>query len=97
MGDATKRIEEKIIQDNPDLRCDVLKVGHHGSNTSTSELFLKTVQPKVAIISVGARNNFGHPDPTTLAKLKANGIAIRRTDLEGTISYTSYLNSPRKF
>ncbi|GEM_PF-232685 len=97
MGDATKRIEEKIIQDNPDLRCDVLKVGHHGSNTSTSELFLKTVQPKVAIISVGARNNFGHPDPTTLAKLKANGIAIRRTDLEGTISYTSYLNSPIKF
>jgi len=96
MGDAPKKIEEKIIQDNPNLRCDVLKVGHHGSNTSTSDLFLRTVQPKVAIISVGARNKFGHPDPTTLAKLEANGITIRRTDLEGTISYISYMNSPIK-
>ena len=90
MGDASKKIEQKIIEDNPSLRCDVLKVGHHGSDTSTSSIFLKTVQPKVAIISVGGKNKFGHPDRSVLNRLSEMKVTIRRTDIEGTIRFYSF-------
>ena len=86
-GDAPKEIERKIIADHPELDCDILKVGHHGSDTSTCEEFIATITPQEAVISVGAKNTYGHPKQVVLATLKKYGVRIRRTDLEGTITY----------
>lgn len=87
MGDAPKEIELKLIKDYPNLRVDYLKVGHHGSNTSTAEQFVKFLQPKEAIISCGENNIYKHPNSETLKVLTENNVEIRRTDEEGTISY----------
>jgi len=70
------------------LESDVLKVGHHGSKTSTSENFLKNVSPKIAIIEVG-ENNYGHPTPEVLAILEQFGIQVLRTDKDGDIKIFS--------
>jgi len=67
----------------------VLKVGHHGSATSTSAAFLNIVQPKVAIISVGAGNSYGHPTAATLQRLANVGATVYRTDLSGTVTVTT--------
>src|SRR5262249_43203583 len=61
---------------------DVLKVGHHGSKTSTTELFLEAVSPSIALISAGFENSFGHPHPGVLARLRARNITVLRTDLD---------------
>lgn len=87
MGDASINVEKFLIDENKDIDCDILKVGHHGSKTSTSNEFLKCVSPQEAIISVGAKNSYHHPNEEVLAKLNKYGIKIRRTDVEGTISY----------
>ena len=87
MGDAPTKIEKQIVKDNAKIPCDILKVGHHGSKTSTSENFIKFLKPKVGIISCGKNNKYGHPHPQTLAILKKYRVKIRRTDLEGTITY----------
>ena len=71
------------------LKSNVLKVGHHGSSTSTSAEFLKAVSPQYAAIMVGQGNDYGHPHQETLDKLNAAGIKIYRTDLNGNISFTS--------
>ncbi len=89
-GDASIATEKKILEDNPDLPCDVLKVGHHGSDTSTSEEWLDALNPKEAIISCGAKNKYGHPHEEVINRLKERGITIRRTDLEGTIRYARF-------
>ena len=81
-------MEAKIIEDHPELDCDILKAGHHGSPTSTSAAFLDTVTPEVAIISCGVNNKYGHPNDDVLERLKQRNIQIRRTDIEGTITYT---------
>lgn len=86
MGDAEKSIEEKIVKDNPDLNVDILKVGHHGSNTSTSELLLSSYRIEEAVISVGY-NFYGHPSDEVIYRLNNYNITIRRTDKEGTIYY----------
>jgi len=86
-GDAGVAVEKRIIEDNPGLRCTILKVGHHGSKTSTSSEFLQTLKPREAIVSVGAKNTYGHPDPGVMGRLKNAGIRIRRTDEEGSICY----------
>lgn len=86
MGDAPKNIEENIVLNNK-LEIDVLKVGHHGSNTSTSENFIKSIKPKEAVISCGKNNFYGHPHTETLNTLNKYNVKIRRTDLEGTITY----------
>lgn len=86
MGDASSKIE-KYILDNYKLECDYLKVGHHGSNTSSSYEFLSYCNPKEAIISCGKNNKFGHPNKETLENLKKLKIKCRRTDIEGTITY----------
>ncbi len=67
---------------------DVLKVAHHGSRTATTDALLSAIDPAVALISVGARNTFGHPTPETLARLVAHGVATYRTDLDGTLDVT---------
>ena len=90
MGDAPEKVEREIIKKRPDLDCDVLKVGHHGSKTSTCEDLLKTFKPKEAVISCGKDNKYGHPHQEVLNRLRKYNIKIRRTDLEGTISYKTY-------
>lgn len=85
-GDAEAPEEAWLLDHSPDaLRSDVLKVGHHGSNTSTSHAFLAAVHPRLALISVGANNSYGHPDPEVLERLGADGVPTLRTDLAGTI------------
>ncbi len=86
MGDAEKGEEERLVDSYGDsLLADVLKVGHHGSNTSSTPAFLARVRPRVALISVGAGNMYGHPSASTLRSLAAIGAAVIRTDLEGSI------------
>lgn len=85
-GDAEKA-EEDAIRTN--IKCDVLKIGHHGSRTSTSANFLKKVEPKYAIISVGEGNEYGHPTEEVLKRLEERNIEVYRTDLMGTIVVTS--------
>ena len=90
MGDCPLEIEKLIIKDCPNLEADVLKVGHHGSITSTCYEFLKAIKPKEAIISVGKNNSYGHPDSKVISRLKSENIKVRRTDIEGSISYFSF-------
>jgi competence protein ComEC len=68
-----------------DLHSTVLKVGHHGSDGSTSAAFLEAVEPDFAVISAGAANSFGHPSPTT--RLRLAGIPTLRTDLNGRVTF----------
>lgn len=87
MGDATSKVESYILDNNDNLKCDYIKLGHHGSDTSSSYNFLKQVEPKEAIISCGVNNKFKHPSDKTLETLQKLNITCRRTDLEGTITY----------
>ncbi len=88
-GDISKAIERKIIGSGADVKVDVLKVAHHGSNSSTSEDLLVAISPKIAVISVGAGNTYGHPRSETLDILKEYGIKILRTDEIGDIKIIS--------
>jgi competence protein ComEC len=83
--------EDILMQENPSLlQAEVLKVGHHGSNQASSLEFLAQVKPGVAIISVGAGNDFGHPGKETLNRLKSVGARIWRTDISGEIDLRVY-------
>jgi competence protein ComEC len=84
-GDIESSVEKKIIKyfNQP---IDVLKVPHHGSQTASSEEFLNTLKPKIAVIEVG-ENNYGQPHPDTLKRLNAVGAQVFRTDLDGTIQF----------
>ena len=84
-GDASEKVEEAVVKDNPHLQFSILKAGHHGSRTSSGEALLKLVQPRLAFISCGKHNHYGHPSPETLARLKATGAIIFRTDQDGQI------------
>lgn len=86
-GDATSSVERTIL--DKDISADVLKVGHHGSQYSSSANFLKAVYPKYAVIQVGKNNEYGHPKSITLNKLKKINANIYRTDKDGTIICTS--------
>lgn len=87
MGDAPKEIEYKIIKNHPELRCDVIKIGHHGSNTSSSKEFLSQVSPSLAIISCGENNRYKHPHKETISTLESLNIPYVRTDEVGTYTY----------
>ena len=89
MGDAPSYIEKEIIKHNNKINCDVLKVGHHGSNTSTCEDWIKFLSPSEAIVSCGKNNRFGHPNKEVVSVLNKYHIKMRRTDVEGTICYQS--------
>lgn len=87
MGDATSSVEKDIL--DKDIKSDVLKVGHHGSQYSSTISFLKKASPKYAIIEVGKNNSYNHPKEVTLKKLEDLGTKIYRTDEDGTIILTS--------
>lgn len=86
-GDATSKTEKIILENNPadQIQSDILKVGHHGSRSSTSFSFAQAVTPKYALISSGKNNNYGHPHADTLKTLESAGVKILRTDQLGTI------------
>ncbi|MBU6136264.1 ComEC/Rec2 family competence protein [Clostridium tertium] len=86
-GDAEVLSENEVLNAGFDLKCDVLKIGHHGSSSSTSENFLKASNPSIAVISVGEDNTYGHPTDTVLSRLKET--KIYRTDINGNIVITS--------
>ncbi|HMC56191.1 MAG TPA: DNA internalization-related competence protein ComEC/Rec2 [Gemmatimonadaceae bacterium] len=85
-GDAEAPEERWLLaRDAGSLRADVLKVGHHGSSTSSTDAFLAAVQPRLALVSVGAGNLYGHPNRAVLRSLAAHGAVTLRTDLDGSI------------
>ena len=88
-GDAERTSESDILDAGYDLSATVLKVGHHGSDTSTSYPFLREVMPQYAVISVGQDNSYGHPTEDTLSRLRDADVKVYRTDLQGTIICTS--------
>ena len=85
-GDATSDAEERIIEDNIKLKCDILKVSHHGSSGATSSDFLDELECKYAVISVGAGNSYNHPTSALLNRLEDADCTIYRTDLKGDIT-----------
>lgn len=87
MGDAPIEVENYIMNLYPAFETDVIKLGHHGSRTSSSSQFLDWVDPEVAVIMVGMNNHYGHPHQSVLNTLVRNGIGILRTDLQGSIVF----------
>lgn len=88
VGDAERAEEDGLLREPERLRADVLKVGHHGSRTSSSPAMLEAVAPSVAVISCGVRNRFGHPHATTLLTLAKAAARVWRTDRDGTVTVT---------
>ncbi len=88
-GDSPKRIEEYLVVQGIDVKSDVLKVGHHGSRTSTSKMFLTAVKPQYAVISAGKDNRYEHPHLEVTDMLFNHGVKILSTAEEGTISFES--------
>jgi competence protein ComEC len=86
-GDISTKKEKMLINSNTDINADILKVSHHGSNTATSADFIKKVSPLEAVISVGKNNSYGHPHQNVISLLNKYHVKIRRTDMEGTITY----------
>jgi competence protein ComEC len=87
VGDAERGEEAKLVATRADdLRADVLKVGHHGSRTSSTEGLLERVSPRVAVVSCGVRNRFGHPHASTIARLARFVAEVHRTDREGAVT-----------
>ncbi|MDZ7672808.1 MAG: MBL fold metallo-hydrolase [Halanaerobiales bacterium] len=93
MGDSEREAENEILSSNKVIRAHFLKVGHHGSNTSTSKDFLEKVSPQVAIIMCGSDNSYGHPHIETINKLMEKEIKVYRTDKNGTIILSTDGNS----
>ena len=89
MGDAEASEEYQMMYAAEDLFTDILKVGHHGSKTSTSEPFLRAVSPDIAIISSGRKNRYGHPNQGVLDRLGMFDVSLFRTDSDGSITFTT--------
>lgn len=88
-GDAEREAEQMIIESGADLSATVLKVGHHGSYSSTTYPFLCKIMPQYAVISVGSDNTYGHPAENTLSRLRDADVTVFRTDIHGDIVCTS--------
>lgn len=89
-GDAEKESEERMLKTyKAELKSSLLKVGHHGSNTSSSAAFLKAVAPEAAFISLGANNDYHHPHPSTLKRYEEAQVKVYRTDISGTVTIAS--------
>lgn len=93
-GDVEEAGELELVAFYPHLKVDILKVGHHGSQTSTSEKFIQQIKPKIALISCGLNNRYNHPNGDVLGRLADLDTTIYRTDLQGSFRYTysNYLN-----
>lgn len=96
-GDIETQAEDEIMANGYDLSADVLKVAHHGSKTSSSQEFLDKVSPKIAVISCGINNDYGHPNKETLDRLKKINCTVYRTDLEKNIVLISDGSKIKKF
>ncbi len=94
MGDAGWQTEYQILQDYPDLKVDVLVLGHHGSRHSSAYAFLRQLKPKLAIASAGFNNRYGHPSPITLQRLQQLNIPVLSTVQQGSIQFSSQANGP---
>ncbi|MCB6706535.1 DNA internalization-related competence protein ComEC/Rec2 [[Clostridium] saccharogumia] len=90
IGDASNLVEKDLIKKYPDLKVDVLKVSHHGSTTGTCSEFLEVVRPKIALISCGKDNRYGHPSDAVLRRLEDYDIKIYRSDLMGMVKIVYY-------
>lgn len=88
-GDMEASLERKLISAGLDLDADILKIGHHGSKTSSTEEFLKAVTPEVAVIQVGEKNKYGHPSKEVTDRLKSGGIKYFRNDMDGDVKIIS--------
>ena len=88
-GDAEREAEQTVLDSGQNLKATVLKVGHHGSDTSTTYPFLRAVMPQYALISVGTGNSYGHPTADTLSRLRDADVKTYRTDLQGDVFCTS--------
>lgn len=88
-GDAEKQVEQDLISEGTQLQADVLKAGHHGSNTSSCDVFLNAVSAKIAAVSCGQDNDYGHPHKEVLSRLSERGTAVYRTDLQGSVVFTT--------
>lgn len=86
-GDLGEEGEDLLMRTYPDLKADILKIGHHGSATSSSEGFLDHIQPELALISAGKANRYGHPDAEILERLEMRNIPIFRTDRQGAVHF----------
>ena len=84
-GDAEREVEQTLLNSGVNLKSDVLKVGHHGSDTSTTYPFLREIMPQYAVISVGTGNTYGHPTEATLSRLRDADVVTFRTDKQGDI------------
>lgn len=88
-GDAERLVEYRLVRRGRDIDVDVMQVAHHGSKTSSSQLFLENVSPDLAVISVGENNRYRHPYPVVLENLEKYGIKVLRTDIQGDIKFLS--------
>ncbi|WP_455683556.1 DNA internalization-related competence protein ComEC/Rec2 [Thomasclavelia sp.] len=89
-GDASSKVEHQLIKNYPDLKVDVLKVSHHGSATGTSSEFLEAVRPKIALISCGLNNRYGHPNKSVLERLEDYDVKVFRSDMMGMVKIVYY-------
>ncbi len=92
-GDAEKAVEKEIIKNYPNLRTTVLKVGHHGSKTSSHDKFVSMLRSEIAVIPVGADNSYNHPTDTVLQTLDKYNLSTYRTDIDGTITINCFADN----
>lgn len=88
-GDAEKTVEGDILESGADIKADVIKAGHHGSSTSSTEDYIKKVSPEYAVVSCGRDNDYGHPHRETVKLFNDLGIRMLRTDTDGSIVFVS--------
>jgi competence protein ComEC len=88
-GDIEKHAESALVSTGDDLRCDIIKVAHHGSKTSSTEAFVARTHPSIAIIPVGLSSIFGHPHPDVIERWRASGTQILTTGRSGTITVST--------
>lgn len=88
-GDIEKKVETELLAENPDLKIDVIKVPHHGSDSSSSANWIKSLEIKTAVIQVGADNNYGHPKADVIKLYQTEGAQVYRNDLNGNVVITA--------
>ena len=85
-GDIQKKVEQRLVREEGEINADFLKVPHHGSKTSSTPDFVAAVAPKVAVVSAGEANPFGHPAPGTVERYAQAGVRLLRTDRDGAVT-----------